>query len=153
MRAITAARTHVSAMVNGVVAECLERAVQHAGTRRAFGRTLLEHQGMRWSLADVSLQLEASRLLTTRAAILVQRGEDATFEAAQAKAYAADMAVPAVSACMQAMGADGLTDAQPFARHLAAARIAGYVDGTTEIQRDRVGAMLGVRYGKGEKAE
>ncbi len=148
MQGITGARVHVAAMVNGLVAECLDRAVDHAGSRRAFGLTLMEHQGLRWSLADVSMQLEASRLLTARAAVLIERGENAIFEAAQAKAYAASMAVPAVSACMQAIGAEGLTDAHPFARHLAAARIAGYVDGTTEIQLDRIGAMLGKRYGK-----
>ena len=149
MQGITAARVHVAAMVNGVVAECLDRAVDHAGSRRAFGLTLLEHQCLRWSVADVSMQLEASRLMTVRAAALIEQGESAIFEAAQAKAYAASMAVPAVSACMQVMGAEGLTDAHPFARHLAAARIAGYVDGTTEIQLDRIGAMLGKRYGKG----
>lgn len=148
MQGITAARVHVAAIVNGLVAECLDRAVDHAGSRRAFGLTLMEHQGLRWSLADVSMTLEASRMLTDRAAVLVEQGKDAVFEAAQAKAYAAGMAVTAVSACMQAMGAEGLTDAQPFARHLAAARIAGYVDGTTEMQRDRIGAMLGKRYGK-----
>ncbi len=148
MQGITAARAHVAAMVNAVAEECLARAVVHAGSRRAFGLTLMEHQGLRWSLADVSIQLEASRLLTWKAASLVDRGLDATFEAAQAKAFAATMAVPAVSACMQAMGAIGLTDAHPFARHLSAARIAGYVDGTTEMQRDRVGAMLAQRYGR-----
>ncbi len=147
MQGIVAARVHVAAMVNGIVAECLDRAVDRAGSRQAFGVALLEHQGLRWSLADVATQLEASRLLTARAGALVERGEDATFEAAQAKAFAAGMAVPAVSACMQVMGAEGLTDAHPFARHLAAARIAGYVDGTTEMQRDRIGAMLTTRYG------
>ena len=149
MQGITAARTHVAAMVNAVVDECLSRAVAHAGSRRAFGATLMEHQGLRWSLADVSIQLEASRLMTWRAAVLIDRELDATFEAAQAKAFAATMAVPAVSACMQAMGAIGLTDEHPFGRHLSAARIAGYVDGTTEMQRDRVGAMLSKRYGTG----
>lgn len=152
MQGIIAARVHVAAMVNATVAECLDRAVDHAGSRRAFGRRLMEHQGLRWSLADVSLQLEASRLLTWKAAALVNEEQDATFEAAQAKAFAASMAAPAVSACMQAMGAIGLTDEHPFARHLAAARIAAYVDGTTEIQRDRVGAMLARRYGKGTSA-
>ena len=147
MQGITAARIHVAAMVNAMVDECLSRAVAHAGSRLAFGATLMEHQGLRWSLADVSIQLEASRLLTWKAAGLIDRGIDAVFEAAQAKAFAATMAVPAVSACMQAMGAIGLTDEHPFARHLAAARIAGYVDGTTEMQRDRVGAMLARRYG------
>ena len=149
MAGITAARVHVAGMVNGVVAECLERAVEYAGERATFGRRLLEHQGLRWSLADVSMQLEASRMLTGRAADLVGGGVDATFEAAQAKCFAADMAGPAVMACMQAMGAMGLSEEQPFGRHLMAARIAAYVDGTSEMQRDRIGVMLGARYRKG----
>ncbi len=147
MRGITAARTHVAAMANGIVAACLDRAVDHAGQRMAFGRRLIDHQGLRWSLADVATRLEASRLLTLRAALRIEAGRDATFEAAQAKCFATDMAAPSVAACMQAMGAIGLNDDQPFGRHLAAARIAAYVDGTTEMQRDRIGVMLGSRYG------
>ena len=107
----------------------------------------MDHQGLRWSLADVSTKLEASRLLTYRAAQLIQDDQDAIFEAAQAKSFAADFAGAAVSTCMQAMGAIGLREDLPFGRHLAAARVAAYVDGTTEMQRDRIGVMLSRRYG------
>lgn len=142
MTGITAARTHVAAMANGIVEECLARAVDYAGQRTAFGVTLLGHQGIRWSLADVATELSASKLLTYRAARQIARGQDAIFAASQAKSFAAQMALRAVAACQQAMGAVGLKDELPFSRHLAAARIAGYVDGTTEIQRDRIGQLL-----------
>lgn len=45
------------------------------------------------------------------------------------------------------MGAEGLRTTHPLARHLAGARIAAYVDGTTEIQNERIGAALASRYG------
>lgn len=150
MSGITAARTHVAAMANGIVEECLARAVDYAGRRTAFGVKLLDHQGLRWSLADVATDLAASRLLTYRAAEQIHREDDAIMAASQAKSFAAQMAPRAVTACMQAMGAVGLTEDHPFGRHLIGARIAGYVDGTTEIQRDRIGVLLPKHYGVGQ---
>ena len=58
------------------------------------------------------------------------------------------MATACVAACMQAMGAAGLRRVHPLGRHLAAARIAAYVDGTTEMQNERIGAVLASRYGR-----
>lgn len=142
MTGITAARTHVAAMANGIVEDCLARAVDYAGQRTAFGVKLLDHQGLRWSLADIATDLAASRLLAYHAAGLIHRQEDAIMAASQAKSFASQMAPRAVAACMQAMGAIGLTEDHPFSRHLIGARIAGYVDGTTEIQRDRIGVLL-----------
>ena len=43
---------------------------------------------------------------------------------------------------MQAMGAEGLREEYPIGRHIASARIAGYVDGSTEMQNERIGALL-----------
>ncbi|RTL52482.1 MAG: acyl-CoA dehydrogenase [Bradyrhizobiaceae bacterium] len=146
LRGITGARTHVAAMATAIVEDSLRRAVAYAGERQAFGTALLGHQGLRWSLADVATDVEAARLLTYRSAHLIATGEDATLEAAQAKLFASEMALRGIATCMQAMGAIGLSDAEPFGRHLASARIAAYVDGTTEIQRDRIGASLQKRY-------
>lgn len=151
MTGITAARTHVAAMANGIVEECLTRAVAYAGQRSAFGAKLLEHQGLRWSLADVATDLAASRLLAYYAAGLIHREEEAIFAASQAKSFSSQMAPRAVAACMQAMGAIGLAEDHPFSRHLIGARIAGYVDGTTEIQRDRIGVLLPKYHGPGEQ--
>jgi alkylation response protein AidB-like acyl-CoA dehydrogenase len=147
LRGITGARIHVAAMINATVEASLRLAVRHAGTRHAFGKPLLAHQGLRWQLTDVATALEASLLLVDHAAGLVEAGQDAQLAAAHAKKHATEMATPAVAACMQAMGGAGLRRAHPLGRHLAAARIAAYVDGTTEMMNERIGAALPARYG------
>ncbi|MCJ2135798.1 acyl-CoA dehydrogenase family protein [Methylobacterium sp. J-026] len=144
---ITGARIHVSAMACGIVTDSLARAVDHGRVRHSFGRPLIEHQGLRWSLADVATGLEAARALTYSAAQRIAAGADATLAAAHAKRFSADMALSGVAACMQAMGGVGLRADLPFGRHLAAARIVAYVDGTTEMMRDRIGADLARRRG------
>ncbi len=143
---INGARTYVAAMCCGMVAEALRVALDYGARRRAFGRRLLDHQGLRWSLADVAAELEAARLLTWRAAVLIERGEDAVLAAALAKKFAVEMAQRRLGQCMQAMGAEGLREEHPFGRHIACARIAGYVDGTTEMQNERIGALLERNY-------
>jgi alkylation response protein AidB-like acyl-CoA dehydrogenase len=139
---INGARTYVAAMCCGMVAEALRVALDHAMRRQAFGKRLLDHQGLRWSLVDVAADLEAARLLTYRAAAIIQRGENAILAAALAKKVAVEMANRRLADCMQAMGAEGLREAHPIGRHIACARIAAYVDGTTEIQNERIGALL-----------
>jgi alkylation response protein AidB-like acyl-CoA dehydrogenase len=147
LRSITGARTHVAAMVCATVETALRTAIDHATTRHAFGQPLLAHQGLRWQLAGVATALEAGRLLTYRAMHTIEAGGDAQIEAAFAKKYTAEMATAAVTTCMQAMGAEGLRPEHGLGRHLASARIAAYVDGTTEIQTERIGAALQSRYG------
>ena len=61
-------------------------------------------------------------------------GEGAAIPAAHAKKFATQAAERGVTACMQAMGANGYKHEYPLARHLACARMANYIDGTTEIQ-------------------
>lgn len=146
LSSINGARVYVAAMCCGMVAESLRIALDYAGRRHSFGKRLLDHQGLRWTLADVATELEAARLLTWRAAAIVQQGGDAMLAAAFAKKYAVETAQRRLGHCMQAMGAEGLRDDYPIGRHIASARIAGYVDGTTEIQNERIGALLEKNY-------
>ena len=139
---INAARTHVAAMCCAMTGAALAVAAGYARERRAFGASVASHQGMRWKIADLATELEAARLLTYRAAGLVEAGQDAVVPAAMAKKAAVETATRVLPECLQIMGASGLRSDYPVARHLLAARIAGFVDGTTEIQKDRIGRML-----------
>lgn len=139
---INAARTHVAAMCCGMVGEALAVATDYARQRKAFGKPIVEHQGLRWTLADIAADLEAARLLTYRSADLVETGGDAVLAAAIAKKVSVEMAARCLPACMQVMGANGLRSDYPVARHLLAARIAAFVDGTNEIQKERIGRLL-----------
>jgi alkylation response protein AidB-like acyl-CoA dehydrogenase len=142
LTSINGARAYVAAMCCGMIAEALRLALARGGERMTFGRPLLAHQGLRWSLVDVATTLEAMRLLTYRAARLIDEGQDAMLAAAHAKKFAAEQTLGALAACQQAMGAEGLKDQYPLGRHMAGARIAAYVDGSTEMQNERIGAAL-----------
>jgi len=139
---INGARIYVAAMCCGMVEEALRSATQYATRRQTFGKRLIEHQGVRWTLADVATDLEAARLLTYHAAEILTRGENAMLAAAHAKKFAVRMAQQRLGDCLQAMGAEGLRETYPIGRHIASARIAGFTDGSTEMQNERIGAML-----------
>ena len=142
LASITGARIYVAGMCCAMVEEALELALARARERHTFGRPLLERQGLRWMLADVATDLEAARLLAYRAARLLEDGRDAVLAAAHAKKFATRVAEQRLPQCMQVFGAEGLLQAHPLGRHLAAARAAHYADGTTEIQNERIAAYL-----------
>ena len=75
--------------------------------------------------------------MTFQGAHAVARGGDAQVEAPLAKKFSAELAARGVIACMQAMGAVGLLPHYGFGRLMTSARIAAYVDGTTEMQNER----------------
>ena len=139
---INGARTYVAAMCCGMVAECLRVAADYGATRHSFGQPLQGHQGWRWSLADAAIDLQAARLLVEAAAARIDARQDAQTAAAQAKVFATRMAGRHIAALMHAMGAEGLRDAHPFLRHLAAAQVATLVDGSTEMLLERVARSL-----------
>ena len=134
MRGISLARAVVGAMCCGMIRESLACAIDYASKREVFGRPVGSFQGIQWQLADVATNLEAARLLTYQAALAIDAGEDATVKAAHAKKFATRVALGDISDCMQVMGAEGFRSDHPLGRHLASAKMAQYLDGTTEIQ-------------------
>lgn len=146
MAGINTARINVAAMCCGMLRESLGIAVSYAGERRAFGRATLEFQGLNWMLAEVATNLEAAAALTRDAIACADRGEDPTLAAAHAKKFATRVAFDGIAECMQAMGAAGYDAAYPLARHLAAAKMAQFLDGTTQIQNVVIARALNSHY-------
>lgn len=144
---VNGARVYVAAMCGGMIASSLETALKYGAERQTFGRPVIEHQGVKWSLVDVANDLEALRELTWSAGVLIESGEDAVMAAAHAKKFAGRVTVPAITACVQAMGAAGLRTEYPLGRHLACAKIAAFTDGSTEMMNERIGAGLLREYG------
>jgi alkylation response protein AidB-like acyl-CoA dehydrogenase len=134
MAGIDIARINVAAMCAGMLRSGLEIAVAATAAKSAFGRKLADFQGLQWQLADVATDAHAARLMAYDAAAALDRGENATIAAAHAKKFATRAALDGLSQCMQALGADGLRHDTPLPRHLAGAKMAQYIDGTTEIQ-------------------
>lgn len=151
MNGVNRARVHVSAMNAGLLESSLATAMQYGSARKVFGAPLLDFQGLRWSLVDVATDLEALRLLAYRGARLIDAEEDAQEAAAMAKKFGNDRALAGVAACIQAMGANGLRADFPLVRHLGAAKLLAYTDGTTEMMNERIGHLLRRRFAPREK--
>jgi len=143
LRSINGARCYIAAMCNGMVGEALRVAGGHGRQRYSFGQPLAAHQGWRWRLAEAATELAASRLLVAQAAERIDAGADAQLAAAQAKLFATRMAERQLPALAQAMGAEGLRQHHPFGRHLAGARVACLVDGSSEMLLERIAQAAG----------
>ncbi|MEM7119162.1 MAG: acyl-CoA dehydrogenase family protein [Chloroflexota bacterium] len=134
MQGIDLARILVAAMCCGMMRTGLEEALAATAVRHSFGRPIGDYQAIQWMLADTATDLKAARLLTYDAATLWDVGKEATLAAAHAKKFATRVALTRLSDCMQCMGAPGLRIDNTVARHFAAAKMAQYLDGSTEIQ-------------------
>jgi alkylation response protein AidB-like acyl-CoA dehydrogenase len=142
MQALDAARIGISAICNGALAAGLDHALDYAGKRKAFGSSLLEKQGMQWEFADHVTQLEAARLLTYRAAALLDRGEASPVMSAHAKKFANHAVVDGLVWAMRSMGANGSLRSSPLARLLGGAQLLFQTDGTPEILNLVIGRSL-----------
>lgn len=142
MTSVNQARTYVAAMCVAMVDACLDTVVAYGKARQAFGAPLSAKQGWRWMAADIATDAEAARLLVQNAAGRIMRGEDAALASAHAKKFTTRMAVARISDACQLMGAAGLREDYPFLRHLASARVASYTDGSTEMQNERIAAIV-----------
>jgi alkylation response protein AidB-like acyl-CoA dehydrogenase len=141
LNSINGARCYIAAMCNGMVGEALRVALAYGQVRPSFGQPLAEHQGWRWRLAEAGAELAAARLLVAKAAAQVESGADAQLLAAQAKLVSTHLAERQLPALAQAMGAQGLRREHCFGRHLAGARVAAFVDGSSEMLLERIAAL------------
>jgi alkylation response protein AidB-like acyl-CoA dehydrogenase len=138
---INGARCYIAAMCNGMVGEALRSALVYGAQRHSFGKPLADHQGWRWRLAEASAELAAARLLVAQAAAQVESGADAQLLSAQAKLVCTRLAERQLPVLAQAMGAEGLKREHCFGRHLAGARVASFVDGSSEMLLERIAAL------------
>ncbi|MGE5848640.1 MAG: acyl-CoA dehydrogenase family protein, partial [Candidatus Methylomirabilota bacterium] len=110
--------------------------------RRVGGQPLAQYQGLQWMLADMYVDLEASRLLTYRAARRRDSGERFSLEAAVAKLFASEAAGRIADAALQMHGGYGYSREMPLERYWRDARILRIFEGTSEIQRNLIARSL-----------
>lgn len=149
-----ASRPQVAAGAVGVARAAFEYATEYAREREAFGRPILNRQGIGFKLADMAMLVEASRLLVWRAAAAVDAGEDAGLLGSYAKAFAADAAMRITTDAVQVLGGAGIMRDHPVEKWLRDAKVFQIVEGTSEIQRQIVvtylkGALAGDRQNRG----
>jgi len=128
-------RPGVAAGANGITKAALNIALSYAKRRRTFDKKLISNQGISFKIAEMMTKLDAARFLTYKAAWLFDRGEDNAREAAQAKWFAADVAMGAALDCAQILGGYGYTQEMPAEKLIRDAKIYQIYEGATEIQK------------------
>jgi butyryl-CoA dehydrogenase len=135
MDTLDGGRIGIAAQAVGIGQACLDASVKYAGEREQFGRPIAKFQAIQWKIADMSTRIDASRLLTLRAAALRDAKESCNKEAAQAKLFASQTANFAADECLQIHGGAGYTDDFHVERLFRDARITEIYEGATDIQR------------------
>ena len=151
-------RVAIAALAVGCIQACLDMSLEYAGERQTFGGPIGRKQGVAFQISDLQVMLDASRLLTYRAAALKDR-MDASLAAgslsasvvkefkqaaAIAKLYSTESAVSATRIATQVFGGYGFMEEYPVARFYRDAKVLEIGEGTSEVQRMLIARGLGL---------
>jgi len=128
-------RTSVAAAALGFARRAFEEALAHATSRRMFGQHLSDFQLTQAKLAQMATRIDASALLTYRAAWQRDRGQKVTKEAAMAKMTATESAQQVIDAAVQMFGGLGVTSGHPAEQLYREIRALRIYEGATEVQQ------------------
>ena len=135
MTTLDGGRIGIAAQALGIAQAAFDVAREYALRRRAFGHRIADFQAIQQKLADMSMEIDAARLLVYRAAWLKQQGRRHTEEGAKAKLFASEMARRQTGEAIQILGGYGYTKEFPVERYYRDAKITEIYEGTSEIQR------------------
>jgi 3-sulfinopropanoyl-CoA desulfinase len=142
MTAYNGQRVGAATVALGLADGAYKLALDYSQTREQFGRPIAEFQGLHWILADMSVKIAAARLMIHRAAANAGAGFPDALEAAQAKIFAADMAIEVTNNALQVFGAAGYSRNNPLERMVRDARMFTIGGGTAQILRTVVATRI-----------
>lgn len=131
-------RVNIAACANGLSRTAIEKAVAHLNEREQFGSKLMEFQGLQFMLADMQMKFEAARMLTIRAATLLDAGSassESRMAPSIAKCFATDSAMTITTDAVQLLGGAGYIKDYEVERLMRDAKMLQIVEGTNQIQR------------------
>jgi short/branched chain acyl-CoA dehydrogenase len=137
-------RIGVAAMGVGLAQGAVDQALAYAKERRAFGKPISRFQSIQTKLADLTTEVEATRLLVHKSAWLKDRGLNFALTAAQAKLKSGRLAVRAADEAVQIHGGYGYIEEYPICRFYRDAKILTIGEGTDEVQQMVIARALGM---------
>jgi alkylation response protein AidB-like acyl-CoA dehydrogenase len=140
--ALDSGRLGISAVAVGLAQSALDVAVRYAGEREAFGRPIVEHQGLAFLLADMAAAVESARATYLVAARRKDAGKTYSRQASIAKLVATDAAMKVTTDAVQVLGGAGYTRDFPVERYMREAKVMQIFEGTNQIQRMVIGRSL-----------
>lgn len=135
METLDISRPMTAAIAVGIGQAAYEHARAYAKERKQFGQTIGSFQAIQFMLADMITEVEASRLLTLKAAALIDSGKRASLESSMAKRFSADTAMKVSTDAVQIFGGYGYTKDYPVEKLMRDAKLLQIYEGTSQIQR------------------
>src|SRR5690349_9857472 len=135
MATLDGGRIGIAAQAVGIAQAAYDVARRYAQEREAFGHRIADFQAIQHKLANMSMEIDAARLLVLRAAWLKDNGRPHTDAGAKAKLFASEMARRQTSEAIQVLGGYGYTKEFPVERYYRDAKVTEIYEGTSEIQR------------------
>lgn len=136
MATFEATRPAVAAQAVGIARAAYEFSLDYAKERVQFGRPIIENQAIAFKLADMKTRIDASRLLTWRAAWMGKNGKPfENGEGSMSKLFAGETAVWVTEQAIQIMGGYGYVRENPVERWHRDSKIYTIFEGTSEVQR------------------
>jgi acyl-CoA dehydrogenase len=135
MGAFDFTRPPVASGAVGLARRAMDEATKYALERKTMGKPIAQHQAVAFMLADMAVGIEAARLLTYKAAFMIDAGERNTYFASAAKLFAAEHANKVASDAVQIFGGAGFNEDMPVAKLYRDAKIYALYEGTSQIQR------------------
>ena len=145
MNAYNSQRVGAGTVALGLAAGAYNQGLDYVQRREQFGRPIAEFQGLQWMLADMSIRLDAARLMLWRAAASAETsgtGFPDPTAAAQSKVMAADLAIEVTNNALQLWGAAGYSRINPMERYVRDARMFAIAGGTAQILRTLVASRI-----------
>lgn len=136
-------RIGIGAQAVGIAQGALNEALSYSKQREQFGKPISSFQAIRFMLADMATQIEASRLLVHQAAKNVDSGEkDLVAGGAMAKLFATDVAMKVTTDAVQIFGGYGYMKEYPVEKMMRDAKVTQIYEGTNQIQRMVIGSKI-----------
>ncbi len=135
MKTFDRSRPWIAATAAGVIRRSLEESRAYSLERKTFGVPIAQHQAIQFTLAEMAIAYESTRLLTHKAAWQVDQGDLSAITSAYAKAYGADAAMRCSTDAVQIFGGYGYTKEYPVEKLMRDAKLLQIYEGTSQIQR------------------
>jgi len=135
MQTLDGGRIGIAAQALGIAQGALDESVKYMKERKQFGKPLSYFQGLQWMIADMTVRVEAARLLVYNAADKKDKKLPFSAEAAMAKLFAAETAMEVTTKAVQIFGGYGYTRDYPVERMMRDAKITEIYEGTSQVQK------------------
>lgn len=135
MQVLSGGRIGIASQALGIASGAYELALAYSKERKAFGKTINQHQAIQFKLADMATQIEAARLLCLKAAWMKDQHVNFDKASAMAKVFASKVAMDTTIEAVQVHGGYGYVKEYHVERLMRDAKITQIYEGTTEVQK------------------